>query len=59
MLGQRHVEQHWGQNRLDKNDFSQQLHALTDTLLALFAAWGQLKELHTEARYACRCIRLN
>lgn len=52
VLGQRYMEEHWGQNRLDKSGFTRQLHALTDTLLGLFATCGQvLKELHTEARY--------
>ncbi len=52
VLGQRYMEQHWGQNRLDKSGFTRQLHALTDTLLGLFATCGHvLKELHTEARY--------
>ena len=52
VLGQRYMEQHWGQNKLDKSGFSRQLHALTDTLLGLFATCGQLlKDLHTEARY--------
>lgn len=51
-LGRRYMEQHWGQNRLDKSGFTRRLHTLTDTLLALFATCGQvLKELHTEARY--------
>lgn len=51
-LGQRYMEQHWGQNTLDKSGFNRQLHALTDTLLGLFATFGQLlKDLHTEARY--------
>jgi len=46
------MEQHWGQNRLDKSGFSRQLHALTNTLLGLFATCGQLlKELPPEARY--------
>lgn len=52
VLGQRYMEQHWGQHKLDKSGFTRQLHALTDTLLALFATCGQvLKALHTEARY--------
>ena len=51
-LGQRYMEQHWGQRPLDKSGFSRRLHALTDTLWGLFATCGQLlKELHTEARY--------
>ena len=52
VLGQRYMEQHWGQKTLDKSGFNRQLHALTDTLLGLFATFGQLlKALHTEARY--------
>ena len=52
VLGQRYMEQHWGPNRLDKSGCTRQLHALTETLLSLFATCGQvLKELHTEARY--------
>ena len=52
VLAQRYMEQHWGQNKLDKSGFTRQLHALTDTLLGLFATCGQvLKALHTEARY--------
>lgn len=52
VLGQRYMEQHWGQNKLDKSGFTRQLHALTDTLLGLFATCGELlKDLHTEARY--------
>jgi len=52
VLGQRYMEQRWGQNKLDKSGFSRQLHALTETLHGLFATCGQvLKELHTEARY--------
>lgn len=50
--GRHYMEQHWGQNKRDKSGFTRRLHALTDTLLALFATCGQvLKELHTEARY--------
>ncbi|AMJ67806.1 hypothetical protein AXW84_22055 [Hymenobacter sp. PAMC 26628] len=46
------MEQHGGQNRLDKGGFTRRLHALTDTLLALFALVGEvLKQLHPEARY--------
>lgn len=46
------MEQRWGQNKLDKSGFTRQLHALTDTLLALFATCGHvLKQLNTEARY--------
>jgi len=52
VLGQRYMQQHWGQHKLDKSGFNRQLHALTDTLLGLFATCGQvLKDLHTEARY--------
>jgi len=46
------MEQHWGQNRLDKSGFTRRWHALTDTLLALSATFGDLlKHLHSEARY--------
>ncbi len=46
------MKQPWGQNRLDKSGFTHHIHALTDTLLALFATLGNLlKHLHTEARY--------
>lgn len=52
VVAQHYMEQHWGQNRLDKSGFSRRLHALTDTLLAVFATFGDLlKHLHTEARY--------
>lgn len=52
VLGQRYMEQYWGQKSLDKSGFNRQLHALADTLLGLFATCGQLlKDLHTEARY--------
>ena len=52
VLGQRYMEQHWGQKILDKSGFNQQSHALADTLAGLFAPFGQLlKNLHTEARY--------
>lgn len=51
-LGQRYMEQHWGQKRLDKSGFNRQLHALADTLAGLFATFGTLlKNLHAEARY--------
>jgi hypothetical protein len=51
-LGRHYREQNWGQNRLDKSGFTRRLHALTDTLLALFATCAQLlKDLHTEDRY--------
>lgn len=51
-LGQRYMEQHWGQKSLDKSGFNRQLHALADTLAGLFTTFGQLlKDLHTEARY--------
>ena len=50
--GRHYLEQHWGQNKLDKSGFTRRLHRLTDTLLALFATCGQvLKELHLAARY--------
>ena len=50
--GQRYMEQHWGQNRLDKSGFVRQLHRLADTLAGLFATFGTLlKTRHTEARY--------
>lgn len=52
VVAKQYMEQHWGQNRLDKSGFTRRLHALTDTLLALFALMGELlKHLHTEARY--------
>jgi len=52
VVAKHYMEQHWGQNRLDKSGFTRRLHALTDTLLALFATVGDLlKHLHTEARY--------
>lgn len=52
VVAKHYMEQHWGQNRLDKSGFTRRLHALTDTLLALFATVGDvLKQLHTEARY--------
>ncbi len=52
VVAKRYMEQHWRQNRLDKSGFTRRLHALTDTLLALFALVGDvLKHLHTEARY--------
>ncbi len=52
VLGQRYMEQHWGQNRLDKSGFTRQLHRLADTLAGLFATVGALlKTLHTDARY--------
>lgn len=51
-LSRHYMEQHWGQNKLDKSGFTRLLHHLTDTLLALFATCGHvLKERHTEARY--------
>jgi hypothetical protein len=37
---EQHWEQHWGQNRLDKSGFTRPLHALANTLLALFATCG-------------------
>jgi len=52
VVAKHYMEQPWGQNRLDKRGFTRRLHALTDTLLALFALVGEvLKYLHTEARY--------
>jgi hypothetical protein len=52
VVAKHYMEQHWGQNQLDKSGFTRRLHALTDTLLALFALVGEvLKHLHTEARY--------
>ncbi len=52
MVAKHYMEQHWGQNRLDKSGFTRRLHALTDTLCSLFATFGDiLKQLHTEARY--------
>ena len=51
-LGQRYMEQHWGQKRLDKSGFNRQLHALADPLAGLFAPFGTLlNNLHAEARY--------
>ncbi|MFD1188889.1 transposase, partial [Pontibacter rugosus] len=52
VVAKHYMEQHWGQNRLDRSGFTRRLHALTDTLHALFATFGDLlKDLHTEARY--------
>ncbi|GAA4360142.1 hypothetical protein GCM10023185_27190 [Hymenobacter saemangeumensis] len=52
VVAKHYMEQHWGQNRLDKSGFTRRLHALSDTLLALFATVGDLlKHLHEEARY--------
>ena len=52
VLGQRYMEQHWGQNRLDQSGFTRQLHRLADALAGLFATFGTLlKDLHTDARY--------
>jgi hypothetical protein len=52
VVAKHYMEQHWGQNRLDKSGFTRRLHALTDTLLSLFATVGEvLKHLHTDARY--------
>ena len=51
VLGQRYLEQHWGQAKLDKSGFCRRLHALADTLAALFATfWRALKQLYTQAR---------
>ena len=52
VLGQRYLEAHWGQQRLDKSGFNRHLHRLSDTLAGLFATFGTLlKALHTESRY--------
>ena len=52
VVAKHYMEQHWGWNRLDKSGFTRRLHALTDTLLSLFALFGDLrKHLHLEARY--------
>ena len=52
MVAKHYMEQHGGQNRLDKSGFTRRLHALTDTLHVLFALVGNwLKHRHTEARY--------
>ena len=52
VLGRHYMEQHWGMKSLDKSGFTRHLHRLADTLLGLFATFGQaLKALHTEARY--------
>ncbi|OGX80764.1 hypothetical protein BEN49_03355 [Hymenobacter coccineus] len=52
VVAKHYMEQHWGQNRLDKSGFTRRLHALTDTLLSLFATFGALlKDVHLEARY--------
>ncbi len=52
VVAKHYMEQHWGQNRLDKSGFTRRLHALTDTLHALFALVGDwLKHRHAEARY--------
>jgi hypothetical protein len=52
VVAKHYMEQHWGQNQLDKSGFTRRLHTLTDTLLTLFATFGELcKHLHTEARY--------
>ena len=51
VVAKHYMEQHWGQNRLDKSGFTRRLHALTDRLLALFATFGDLrKQLHLAAR---------
>jgi hypothetical protein len=51
-VAKHYIEQHEGQNRLDKSGFARRLHALPNTLLALFALVGEvLKHLHLEARY--------
>jgi hypothetical protein len=52
VVAKHYMEQHWGQNRLDKSGLTRRLHTLTDTLRSLFALVGEvLKHLHTEARY--------
>jgi len=52
VVAKHYMEQHWGQNRLDKSGFTRRLHALTDTLHALFSLVGDwLKQRHLEARY--------
>ena len=67
VLARHHMQAHWGQRKLDKSGFTRQLHALSDTLLGLFAPCGQvLKEPHTEARHVidsfpvavCHSIRI-
>ena len=52
VLGQHYMEQHWGMKSRDEIGFMRHLHRLSDTLLGLFATFGQaLKALHTEAHY--------
>lgn len=52
VVAKHYMEQHWGQNRLDKSGFTRRLHTLTDTLHALFALVGDwLKQRHVEGRY--------
>lgn len=52
LVAKHYMEQHWGQNQLDKSGFTRRLHALTDTLHALFALVGDwLKHRHSEGRY--------
>lgn len=52
VVAKHYMEQHWGQNQLDKSGFVRRLHALVDTLHALFALVGDwLKQRHAEARY--------
>lgn len=52
VLAKHYMEQHWGQNRLDKSGFTRRLHALADTLHTLFATVGDaLKQVHDEGRY--------
>jgi hypothetical protein len=52
VVAKHYMEQHWGQNQLDKSGFTRRLHALTDTLYTLFATVGDvLKQVHDEARY--------
>lgn len=52
VVAKHYMEQHWGQNQLDKSGLTRRLHALSDLLHTLFATFGDLlKDLHTEARY--------
>jgi hypothetical protein len=52
VVAKHYMEQHWGQNPLDKSGFTRRLHALSDMLFSLFATFGDLlKHLHLDARY--------
>ena len=52
VLARHYMEQHWGMKSLDKSGFTRQLHRLGETLLGLFATFGQaVKALHTASRY--------